>query len=614
MSAVARRRVIDRIVFLFHPACWAMSDAPDPEYLETYGVRRSWWYAARNRERRVVALQKEFIAAMRPGELLYLHPIGDSGLMRDLKRHALDTLGDRCLVERGAVITEPAGLDGVPEPIRHVLHDPDHEGCAAYWTSIPAEHRAPIRSEIEAACARDGYAWGTGALKVIANSYLYARFLETEMAARGFTCDPHTVTAVAFGEGFEQCAMTWKAMIPPILGWRHPVENDYDLSVSGAPVLGGARFVERLALDHDVRLFLWELPNALQLGFYARARCRLADPHYAAHVDPDGEVLELRDIRDRVLVPGRDAALTEPDGRLAVPVLSGVRKYREDDCYVVGCSTCYDRFPRSAGRRRRARARAAAGERERPVRFAPSRSVRVAPPDIHCAHGHHHSAHDRRRLGLALRQRRLDRRRRRRADDSSRPGGRRDRSPAGRALRVRPQPRPAGLPGQLRLPAARSQRHRHHPARPRRVPLLPRALSQLRPGVARAALLGGAVENGRRRLPGADPAADAPARAEHERHPDALRDHAAGRPLQCARRRLRPLRGTRRHVRRPRRRRRLPVRKGRDRQRPRRRGGPRRRSGAADSSTPPTGGTRCRPDPGTGSSRPTSSVSATASC
>ena len=121
MPPVAGTRVIDRIVFLFHPACWAMSDAPDPGYLETYGVRRSWWYAARNRERRVVALQKEFISAMRPNELLYLHPIGDSGLMRDLERHALDTLGDRCLVERGAGSTEPAGLDGVPEPIRQAI-------------------------------------------------------------------------------------------------------------------------------------------------------------------------------------------------------------------------------------------------------------------------------------------------------------------------------------------------------------------------------------------------------------------------------------------------------------------------------------------------------------
>ena len=336
--------VIERIVFLFHPACWAMTDAPDPDYLETYGVRRSWWYAARNQERRVVARQKAFISAMRPTELLYMHPIGTSDVMRDLERHSVAALGDRCLVERGGVITEPAGLAGVSEPIRHVLHDATHAGCAAYWERIPADLHAPIRAEVEATCARDGYGWGTGALKVIANNYLYARFLASEMEARGLTYDPHTVTAVAFGEGFEQCAMTWKSMIPDILGWRHPVENVYELSVSGAPVLWGARFVERVALDHDVRLFLWELPNELQLGFFARARCRLGDPHYAAHIDAGGEVLEVRDIRDRVLVANEDGPLTERAGRLAVPVLSGIRKYPETTCYVVGCSTRYARF------------------------------------------------------------------------------------------------------------------------------------------------------------------------------------------------------------------------------------------------------------------------------
>ena len=336
--------VIERIVFLFHPACWAMTESPDPDYLETYGVRRSWWYAARNQERRVVAAQEEYISAMRPNELLYLHPIGASALMQDLERHAVAELGDRCLVERGQVITAPAGLDGVVEPIRLVLHDATHAGCVEYWERIPADLRAPIRAEIEATCARDDYGWGTGALKVIANNYLYARFLASQMQARGLTYDPRTVTAEAFGEGFEQCAMTWKSMISDILGWRHPVENRYDLSVSGAPILWGARFVERIALAADVRLFLWELPNELQLGFYARARCRLSDPHYAADIDTEGEVLEVRDIRDRVLRPDADGPVAERDGRLAVPVLSGIRKYPETTCYVVGCSTRYDRF------------------------------------------------------------------------------------------------------------------------------------------------------------------------------------------------------------------------------------------------------------------------------
>ena len=52
----------------------------------------------------------------------------------------------------------------------------------------------------------------------------------------------------------------------------------------------------------------------------------------------------MRDIRDRVLVANEDGPLTERAGRLAVPVLSGIRKYPETTCYVVGCSTRYARF------------------------------------------------------------------------------------------------------------------------------------------------------------------------------------------------------------------------------------------------------------------------------
>ena len=32
---------IYRIDFIIHPCCWALSDKPDPNYLETYGVLAS---------------------------------------------------------------------------------------------------------------------------------------------------------------------------------------------------------------------------------------------------------------------------------------------------------------------------------------------------------------------------------------------------------------------------------------------------------------------------------------------------------------------------------------------------------------------------------------------
>ena len=112
-------------------------------------------------------------------------------------------------------------------------------------------------------------------MKVLAGNRVYADEIARESTRLGWEIDPNTVESVAFGEGFEQCAMAWKAMVGDYLGWARPIENDFQLSVSGAPCLFDAQFRERLDLDHDIRLFLWEKPNNLWLGFYARCRGRL---------------------------------------------------------------------------------------------------------------------------------------------------------------------------------------------------------------------------------------------------------------------------------------------------------------------------------------------------
>ena len=44
---------------------------------------------------------------------------------------------------------------------------------------------------------------------------------------------PETVRCTAVGEGFEQCAMIWKGMLPEYLGLATPIENDATLSVTG---------------------------------------------------------------------------------------------------------------------------------------------------------------------------------------------------------------------------------------------------------------------------------------------------------------------------------------------------------------------------------------------
>ena len=75
---------IDKIYFLIHPCCWSMTDSPAPDYLETYHVRPSEWFAARNLEQETNRKQKELIQSMGPNEVLIIYPIGQSKPMLDL--------------------------------------------------------------------------------------------------------------------------------------------------------------------------------------------------------------------------------------------------------------------------------------------------------------------------------------------------------------------------------------------------------------------------------------------------------------------------------------------------------------------------------------------------
>jgi hypothetical protein len=335
---------IDKIYFLIHPCCWAMADKPDLNYFKTYGARASEWYAALNLERQVNRKQKELIESMGPNEALIIYPIGQSKPMLDLIATGERELGPRCIVQKSMVCEAPAQLQDMSEPIRHFLDDEQMEGRQAYWDVIPEPLRPEIEQEIRDACEVLGYDWRPGALKAIQGNRVYAQEFADAFAERGLLIDPETVTAEAFGEGFEQCAMHWKAMIPGYLGWRNAVENNFHLSVSGFSILFDAQFKERISLDHDIRLFLWEKWHGLPLAFFARARGRLADPRYYVELPVDTGFLEVWENRD-VIWPAADSPLSVRDGFLPVPVMTGSRKYANCDCcYLLGASYAYDEF------------------------------------------------------------------------------------------------------------------------------------------------------------------------------------------------------------------------------------------------------------------------------
>ena len=336
---------IDRIYFLIHPCCWAMhTDGIPKDYLETTGQPASNWYSAVNWERAVNRQQMRFISDMKPNEALVIYPIAQSRPMLDLIEQGERCLGRRCIVQKAQVVVEPKPLHDMAEPIRHFLEDEQLDGREAFLGALPERLRDKLFDEVRATCEVSGYDWNPGGLKVISGNLLYADEIGDELAKRKLIVDPATLRAEAFGEGFEQCAMTWKSLIPEYLGWANPIENNFDLSVSGAAVLFDARLVDRIALDDTVRLFLWEKSHGLPMAMFAQAACRFRDPQLYVHVPLDGLVPEVWDVTNKKCWPADDSPLAVEDGCLKVPVMTGLRKGTDGTYYLVGANLDREQF------------------------------------------------------------------------------------------------------------------------------------------------------------------------------------------------------------------------------------------------------------------------------
>jgi hypothetical protein len=176
---------------------------------------------------------------------------------------------------------------------------------------------------------------------------MFALEIQKQLAAQGLTYDPGTVESEAFGEGFEQCAMTWKAMVVPYLGFAKPADNIFCLSVSPARFLVKAQFKERVELANDVRLYLWEGQDGRPIGFFARAWCRLRDPQYYANLPLDRiscEVWTVESYGTKVW-PGRGFPVTVENNVLRVPILNGIRRDSSDGAfYISGNDIAFDEF------------------------------------------------------------------------------------------------------------------------------------------------------------------------------------------------------------------------------------------------------------------------------
>ena len=335
---------ISRIYFMYHPVCWSMQmtgDVPGAHMPEPH----DHFLATFQREVAVVERQQRFMSAMKPDEALVLFPNGNSRAMFIIEQYATEVLGRRCVIIRDVHPDVPAAWRKLADPINRLLDDPTLEGRREWLDKVPPDLVAELLAEIRSAHATEGIKINLSTVEVAFVSRIFAQDILKEFGSRNLHFDADTVTGESFGEGFEECAMTWKQMLVPYLGIKGPIPNRYDLSVSGAKFLLYAKPKERLPLEHDTFLYLWEDEVGSPIGLFARGRCRITDPAYYVTVkvaDPDIEVWGHSGNR---FYPNPDSSLQPVEGQLRLNVFSAIRRSPDGLFYIRGgAGTSYDQF------------------------------------------------------------------------------------------------------------------------------------------------------------------------------------------------------------------------------------------------------------------------------
>ena len=354
---------INKIYFMSHPVCWQTvgQEPPPGEWDKHSSYSRSVWQASYDRELEVNQLQKALMEQMGPDEVLLLFPVEDKLPMRDLEEFAKRTLGRRAIIVDRPLRSPPAAWRELANPLERFLNDSQLQGREEFLAGVPPQIQAELEAEIRAALAKGGavaQSWNPSVLEVLYYSRLCAMDIQKEFQRRNLVYDPEKTAGEAFGEGFEQCAMTFKQMLVPYLGLKDSVDNRWDLSVSGASFLVDATFRERIDLDENLRLYLWETEDEKIVAMYARSRCRLEDPLLYAQVPVEGLSLQVREIHGKLCWPDPAApelSLELVGTHLRVPVYNGIRRdfnwqgvvdTAEEACYLIARDIGFKDFRR----------------------------------------------------------------------------------------------------------------------------------------------------------------------------------------------------------------------------------------------------------------------------
>ncbi len=284
---------INKIDWCIHAYCWSAFAPTPPKEGDT-----TLWRAQFSRELRLHEQHMARVSAMKADEAMVIYPIGNPALQRELIEHAKTVLGPRAVVITRQTTGE-ALFAGVEDAVRRFIEDPDwperDQWIHNMLTDFGKRPEPPgiaeeMMAELRETCDTIGFDWSAAAIEIAYYQRMIAYDIQEAFREAGLTYDPASVRAVAYGEGFEECSMSWKSMVGNYMGLKNPIENDYERSVSGSPHLAHATFKERVALSHSVRVFLWELADGRHMALFARAGSTLKDPYYQARFSTSSKV------------------------------------------------------------------------------------------------------------------------------------------------------------------------------------------------------------------------------------------------------------------------------------------------------------------------------------
>jgi len=176
-------------------------------------------------------------------------------------------------------------------------------GHPELWQRLSPEAKADLGRDLLAMYWKHGFAWTSDPLgqPVIARGW--AERVKEVFKQRGLTFDPRTVKAEGWGESFEGCVANYGRYMGTYLGLANPIEDNFEMTVPDAPFLLTARFLEKVVLGRNVRLYFWEAQDGRLIALFQNAQAAIGDPVLYAQFPLQGTSLEVRSRMDRPIWP-----------------------------------------------------------------------------------------------------------------------------------------------------------------------------------------------------------------------------------------------------------------------------------------------------------------------